>query len=1313
MGKPGAKKMDQIVSVTPGDVHIIMIPSPGGPVPTPIPHPCASMIKDNVATKVKVMGQPGAVKGSKSKHTPPHIPMGPGPFQKPPKNEGEIITGSSNVFYEGKEAAMLGDTGQMCSDPSDTPVGKVIGTAATVLVGGGSSGGDAERAAASAAAMKAAQAACNPNKCTQEGDPVNVATGEVTTGVEDITLPGLVPIMFQRSYATSRRDQETDFGFGWKHSWDYRLIRKENYLEYVHAGARTLNFEIPEVNAEIKLVEEGFTLIRRSHEWAVRTPTGRQVVFPVFSPNSQAILASQLRDPFGNALTFDYDSERRLIEIRDPSERSLLLRRNPGGRITSLEFFDRANAVRDIIRTYEYDQAGDLTGVVDACGKRHRYQYDRHLLISHTDRNDHSWYFTYDEQGRCHETWGPNGLLYRKFFYSPAGSFRTLVFDSAGNQWVYNVNSDQLTTAMTTPLGHTESYVWSEKYQLLAKTDRNGANTGYEYDPKSGNVTVINDPEGNAWIFDYSEAGLETKFVHPDGGTSTKEYDERGALMKSIDPTGAVTLYEHDSRGLAERIILPDGRIWNYQYDHWGFLSACFSEDGMYRERYRHDIYGRLVEIHTASGQHIQRHYDPEGRLVKQSDDEGVTFEILVDGEGNIAQYTDADGTVIRMKWDALGAMQEKEEPPVSPDGPSRRTRYVFNGESHISEIIGPTNRRYQYGYDEDRRLTQAKYPDGRTVKLAYDGEKNVILRVNADGSSVKTEYDRLGRGVLKEFRNNDGSKVRFAYEFNANSQIIRGQRDDYVVETEFDVLGRPVRESQDGQVFLYEYDLSGRRSKMVYPGGHEVRYRYDDHAHALVIDSHLHGALSYSYDHMYRIKYSAAPNGVVESFVYDRKSRLIEQEVRMQGTRHRRVCAYEGGRLKEVAENNVRILRLHYGGADRVVRTSMPAEELNYSFDPNNNVTRSPERGDWVYGSGDRLLASPGKRFAYDPDGRVTQTESESERTRYFYDAEGLLTRVEKSDKTVIRFSYDAFARRVTKSVNGVEVRFLWDVAVPAIEQNCQRTSYNLFFPEGFSPVARCDTTDEGANIAERYFYHLDQVGAVRRITAKDGRQVWSATYTPLGGAEVDPSSSIDQPFRTAGEYWDNEINLGYHRKRYYDPSVGRFTTHDPKDILGGLNLYAFYRNACEFYDPLGADSRWDYVRAWGRGYEDYLNRRVITGGAGTTSVPTSLGQRNYDNSVTNRRGTTYYEAKYIGENGMSSDAIDRARTQLSKDEEVLANDPNAKVKWIFNREPPDDLKADLDALKAQYPGRFSYEVKPTPPCFKKTYVTPHLPSG
>jgi len=91
---PAAKMNDKVVGV---DIHIIMIPSPGGPVPTPLPHPYNGAITMQCSTTVKIEGQFAAVVGSKSMGQPPHIPQG-GPFQKPPTNQGEIMMGSTTVF---------------------------------------------------------------------------------------------------------------------------------------------------------------------------------------------------------------------------------------------------------------------------------------------------------------------------------------------------------------------------------------------------------------------------------------------------------------------------------------------------------------------------------------------------------------------------------------------------------------------------------------------------------------------------------------------------------------------------------------------------------------------------------------------------------------------------------------------------------------------------------------------------------------------------------------------------------------------------------------------------------------------------------------------------------------------------------------------------------------------------------------------------------------------------------------------------------------------------------------------------------------
>jgi uncharacterized Zn-binding protein involved in type VI secretion len=133
MGKPAAKANDRVVGV---DTHIVMVPSPGGPVPTPLPHPFSAMINGGTISSVKIGGQAAAVVGSTADNSPAHIPTPPGTsFQKPPANKATIQTGSGTVKIGGKMAARMGDTANNCNDPADAPTGSVI-AAGMVLIGG-------------------------------------------------------------------------------------------------------------------------------------------------------------------------------------------------------------------------------------------------------------------------------------------------------------------------------------------------------------------------------------------------------------------------------------------------------------------------------------------------------------------------------------------------------------------------------------------------------------------------------------------------------------------------------------------------------------------------------------------------------------------------------------------------------------------------------------------------------------------------------------------------------------------------------------------------------------------------------------------------------------------------------------------------------------------------------------------------------------------------------------------------------------------------------------------------------------------------
>lgn len=131
MAQPAAKQGDRIVAT---DTHIVMIPSPGGPVPTPLPHPFTGIIDGSLSSDVNIEGKPAATQGSTATNTPAHIPQG-GPFQKPPANRGTIQLGSGTVLINGKPAARNGDAAITCNDPADLPAGTVVAVG-TVLIGG-------------------------------------------------------------------------------------------------------------------------------------------------------------------------------------------------------------------------------------------------------------------------------------------------------------------------------------------------------------------------------------------------------------------------------------------------------------------------------------------------------------------------------------------------------------------------------------------------------------------------------------------------------------------------------------------------------------------------------------------------------------------------------------------------------------------------------------------------------------------------------------------------------------------------------------------------------------------------------------------------------------------------------------------------------------------------------------------------------------------------------------------------------------------------------------------------------------------------
>lgn len=124
-----AKEGDTVVGI---DIHIVDVPSAGGPVPTPLPHPFKGKLDRELASSVKVEDKPAAVVGSLASNDPKHVPQG-GEFKKKPTDEAKVKTGSATVLIEDKAAARAGDSCWTCNDPMDLPTGVVIASSSVVV----------------------------------------------------------------------------------------------------------------------------------------------------------------------------------------------------------------------------------------------------------------------------------------------------------------------------------------------------------------------------------------------------------------------------------------------------------------------------------------------------------------------------------------------------------------------------------------------------------------------------------------------------------------------------------------------------------------------------------------------------------------------------------------------------------------------------------------------------------------------------------------------------------------------------------------------------------------------------------------------------------------------------------------------------------------------------------------------------------------------------------------------------------------------------------------------------------------------------
>jgi len=359
-------------------------------------------------------------------------------------------------------------------------------------------------------------------------------------------------------------------------------------------------------------------------------------------------------------------------------------------------------------------------------------------------------------------------------------------------------------------------------------------------------------------------------------------------------------------------------------------------------------------------------------------------------------------------------------------------------------------------------------------------------------------------------------------------------------------------------------YTESGRKRSLTYPDGSTYEYSYNDANRIQSMDLPDSGQITWGEYEWRRPTSVSLPGGASKSFDLDplqRIKKITSRDPAGNTILHRE---YDYDKAGNIVSEQTGEGRHDYGydPLDRLTSAENPAlQDEEYSYDAvGNRLTSADTNGTWSYNANNELLAYNNATCSFDDNGNMVKRVVDGKVTRYIYNANNRLVRVEDGSGDVIaEYYYDPFGRRLWKEVNGERTYFHYSEQGLIAEYDDRGDPIRFY---GYKPGSSW-TTDPVflKKNREYYFYHNDHLGTPQKLTASNGKVVWSSRYASFGGTQL-VEKEIKNPLRFPGQYYDEETGLHYNYHRYYDPEIGRYLRDDPIGLEGGINLFAYSEN-------------------------------------------------------------------------------------------------------------------------------------------------------
>jgi YD repeat-containing protein len=543
------------------------------------------------------------------------------------------------------------------------------------------------------------------------GASVNVATGNHTERVVDlsVSVPGL-PLEFVRFY-NSQSTRDSSLGFGWTHSYNLSVSDLGDEVLVWAEDGRALSFvregEGLQARFGVKdLLEEdpagGFVYTRGKTQWRY-----------LFDQDGRLM---RIEDLSGNSLDLVYGTDE--LRVESSFGKSLILEYTDG-RIDKL-IDPKGNQI-----AYGYEE-GNLSSVLYPDGQETTYLYedpeDPHNMTAELDREGEVvGLWGYDSRDRTILSEGAEGADHMELEYE---FFKTLITDGRGHTKTFHTLIQEHIYLVAEISGEgcescrsNQRSRYDHTLNLIEKTDGLGTRAVYENYDAHGNPWTITEavetPEeriiGYSYTYDESNPLLvrekvETRksLLSPEGEKiTTWTYDEAGNLISKEDK-GYVLIDE-----------VPTLRTQKTEYHYTG-LGQLEWIDGPrtdVTDRTDFEYYENDPSQGDNRGQ-LKAIVNALGRRTEFSD---------YDANGNVGKITDPNGVVTIHTYDERNRVQT-----ITNEETGGLTEYVYDSHGNTDYVILPEGNTIDYDHDLADRLTEIKDDLGNRIVYTPDTEGNI-----------------------------------------------------------------------------------------------------------------------------------------------------------------------------------------------------------------------------------------------------------------------------------------------------------------------------------------------------------------------------------------------------------------------------------------------------------------------------------------------------------------------------------------------------------------------------------------------------------